>query len=375
MLQVGLLAPELTEAHGWGRYTMELAQALAAGGDVRFVIAASRASPGDGGIPHRGYHPILPPLLPARRWTTPRSLAAVPRLLLAFRGCQVIHAAAEHYLPAAALAALGRPLFVTAHGTYLPMSAVRGGVGWLFRWAAARAVVLAVSNYTARQVQAILPGARLQVIPNGVHAERFRTPPATLPPKRGPTVLGVGVNKARKGFHILLEAMAAVREKVPDAQCVIIGDDRDEAYQATLRQLMEAHGLAGHVHILGRVPEEVLLGWYHAADVFALPAINVGGKFEGFGLVYLEAGAAGLPVIGTTGCGAEEAIEDGVTGYLVPQHDVPALAERIVRLLADPALRQRMGAAGRARAEAHTWARVASQVRGLYEEALRARGA
>lgn len=370
-MRVGLLTPELTEAHGWGRYTIDLAQALAAQG-VTFTLAASTLSPGDRGIRNVGYHPILPSLFPAGRWITPRSLLAVPRLIPAFRACDVIHTTAEHYLPAAALIAGSRPLFVTAHGTYLPLSLRRRGVGRLFRWAARRATVLPVSQYTAERVREALPEARQHVIRNGVHAERFARPPERLPEKRGPTVLSVGVNKARKGFHVLLEAMAAVRAQVPDVQCVIVGDSRDAGYQAQLREIIAAHGLGESAHILGRVPEEVLLGWYHAADVFALPALNVGGKFEGFGLAYLEASAAGLPVIGTTDCGAEEAVDDGQTGVLVPQNDVPALAEAIVRLLNDPDLRARMGAAGRAKAGANTWDQVAAQVRALYETALEA---
>lgn len=368
-MRVGLLTPELTEAHGWGRYTIDLARVLAAQG-VTFTLAASTLSPGDAAIPNVGYHPVLPALFPAGRWITPRSLLAVPRLIPAFRACDVIHTTAEHYLPAAALIAGPRPLFVTAHGTYLPLSLRRRGVGWLFRWAARRATILPVSQYTADRVREALPQASQQVIHNGVHAGRFAAPPETLPEKRGPTVLGVGVNKARKGFHVLLEAMAAVRAQVPDAQCVILGDDSDAGYQAQLRESIAAHDLGESVRILGRVPENALLGWYHAADVFALPALNVGGKFEGFGLAYLEASAAGLPVIGTTDCGAEEAVDDGETGLLVPQHDAAALAGAILRLLGDSELRARMGAAGRAKARANTWERVAAQVRALYETAL-----
>jgi phosphatidylinositol alpha-1,6-mannosyltransferase len=365
-MRIGLLAPELTEAHGWGRYTLDLARALAARGDVEIVIAASSASPGDGGIPNAGYHPILPPLFPARRWTTPRALQAAPRLAWLLRGCDVIHAAAEHYLPVAALIAGRRPLFVTAHGTYLPLGVGRRGVGRLYQWAARRATILAVSDYTARRVAEALPDARVKVIANGVHAERFAAIPARLPVKAGPTVLGVGVNKARKGFHVLIEAMASVRESIPDAQCVIVGDSSDTAYQAQLAALIDRHRLGEHVAILGRVPDETLLGWYHAADVFALPSVNIGGRFEGFGLVYLEAGAAGLPVIGTRGCGAEDAIDDGRTGYLIPQDNSAALAGRLIDLLGDPGLRATLGAAGRAKAFGQTWERVAAQVWAAY---------
>jgi phosphatidylinositol alpha-1,6-mannosyltransferase len=290
--------------------------------------------------------------------------------MAAFRGCAVIHAAAEHYLPAAVLASPGRPVFVTAHGTYLPQGLTRRGVGPLFRWATARATVLPVSTYTEAQINAVYPAARTRVIFNGVHAGRFAARPAILPQTQGPTVLGVGVNKERKGFHVLLEAIAQVRADVPDVQCVILGNDSDTRYQERLHAIIKAHDLAESVHILGRVPEETLFGWYHAADVFALPSVNVGGKFEGFGLVYLEAGAAGLPVIGTLGCGAEDAIDDGQTGYLVPQNDPPALAEKLAQLLRDPDLRARMGAAGRAKADANTWTHIAAQVREAYDHSL-----
>ncbi len=365
-MRIGLLAPELTEAHGWGRYTIDLARALAGQEDVTLVIAASAASPGDGGLPHEGYSPILPPVSPAQRGVAPRSLLAVPRLRRLFASCDVLHATAEHYLPAAALAAGSRPVIVTAHGTYLPLH-LRGRLGALFRRAAARATILAVSRYTAEQVRLCLPGAALQVISNGVHVERFSRPPAALPEKAGPTVLSVGVNKARKGFHILLEALPLVRADVPDVQCVIIGDNRDQPYQAYLRGIIAARGLEGAAHLLGRVPEETLLGWYHRADVFALPSLNTGGQFEGFGLVHLEAGAAGLPTIGTLGCGAEDAIEDGRTGFLIPQDDPAALAAAITRLLRDPDLRARQGRAGRARAEAFSWEAIAAQVRRVYD--------
>lgn len=365
-MRVGILAPELTEAHGWGRYTIDLMQALAAQKDVELVIAASTASPGDGGIPHAGYYPLLPSLVPAERGITPRGLLTVPRLRTIFHGCDVIHATAEHYLPAAALVAGSRRLVVTAHGTYLPMS-VRRQVGPLFRWAARRATILPVSQYTADRVRDALPNATMTVIPNGVHGARFATAPESLPLKSGPTVLGVGVNKARKGFHVLLDAVALVRATIPRVQCVIIGSQADVSYTAHLEALVEKHGLVGHVHLLGRVPDDELLGWYHTADVFALPSVNVGGKFEGFGLVYLEAGAAGLPVIGTWGCGAEEAIVDGETGVLVPQEDAGALAAALTRLLLEPTLRAEMGAAGEARAAAFSWANIAVRVRDVYE--------
>ncbi len=369
-MRIGVLAPELTEAHGWGRYTVDLMTALHRQGDIEFVIAASKASPDDGGVPNVGYHPILPPLAPAKRWTTPRSMTAIPRLWAILRDCNVVLATAEHYLPAAALAGPGKPLSVIAHGTYLPLAMQRRGVGPLFRWAVKRATVLTVSGYTRSVLEAALPGIQPVLIGSAVQVERFAAAPDVLPEKAGPTVLGVGVNKGRKGFHILLEAIAQVRQQIPEVQCVIIGDNSNAAYQSRLHAIIEKHDLGRAVHILGRVPEETLIGWYHAADVFALPSINAGDQFEGFGLVHLEAGAANLPAIGTLGCGAEDAIDDGETGYLVPQNDPVALAGAITRLLQDDDLRARLGAANRRKAEAFTWDGVAAKVRSIYEAHL-----
>jgi glycosyltransferase involved in cell wall biosynthesis len=96
--------------------------------------------------------------------------------------------------------------------------------------------------------------------------------------------------------------------------------------------------------------------------------MNAGGKFEGFGLTHLEASAAGLPVIGTTDCGAEDAIVDGVTGLLVSQSAVTAaLPGAIINLLTDPVRAKQMGAAGQERAQTQTWNRVAQRMIEVYE--------
>ena len=116
------------------------------------------------------------------------------------------------------------------------------------------------------------------------------------------------------------------------------------------------------------VAEETKLAWYGAADVFALPSLHVGRKFEGFGLIYLEASASGLPVIGTLDSGAEDAIEHGGTGLLVPQSGVTgALADAIISLLRNPERASQMGAAGRDSVQNRTWDNAARQWLALYE--------
>jgi phosphatidylinositol alpha-1,6-mannosyltransferase len=166
--------------------------------------------------------------------------------------------------------------------------------------------------------------------------------------------------------------MAAVRQQIPGVQCVILGSlNTRSGYIACVKAAIAELGLTDCVHLLGRVSDETLLGWYGAADVFVLPSINDGWKFEGYGLVHMEASAAGLPVIGTTECGAADAIDDGVTGLLVPQSGIAeALPGAILSILSDPARARRMGDAGRARAQRQTWDHVAQQMIALYESEL-----
>ncbi len=369
-MRVAFLTPEIGSLYGWARYGLEVARELAAQGvDVIALTQPTPHQPDDAAW-LTDLCPILPPLVPAASPFVVRSLLAAPRVRRALAGCDVVHVIAEPYVLTAAWAAGSRPLVVTAHGTFVPRTAGRRFVGQLYQRAYRRACLIAVSAYTAGQVRAALPGVDPMVIHNGVNFAKFQQP-ATLPHKLGPTVLASGGVKPRKGTHVLIDALARVRETVADVQLVITGYQEDIGYLHKVEAQIRQMGLETCVHLLGMIPEADLLGWYHHADVFALPSLNVGGQFEGFGLVFLEAGACGLPVVGTTGSGVAEAVIDGETGFLVPQNDVPALADRITRLLTDEALRARMGAAGRAHAESMDWSSIAAQVIGVYKDGCR----
>jgi glycosyltransferase involved in cell wall biosynthesis len=367
-MRVAFLAPEMGSSYGWARYALELAVALTAQGiEIVALTQPGARQPGDAAL--AGSCPALPRLVPPARGLIARSLLAVPRVRRAAADCDLLHVIAEPYAPLAALAAGARPLVVTAHGTYVPQTSARRFVGGVYRRAYRRARVIAVSDYTAAQVRAVLPGQDLTVIRNGVRFARFQQS-APMPVKSGPTVLASGGVKRRKGTHLLVAALAQVRQQVPGVQLVVTGRQDDAAYLAQVVDQIAALGLDDCVHLVGQIPEEELLGWYQHADVFALPSLTVGGRFEGFGLVFLEASACGLPVIGTTGSGVEEAMIAGETGLLVPQDDPAALADAITRLLADSALRTRMGVAGRAYAQTQDWLAVAAHVAALYREML-----
>jgi len=147
---------------------------------------------------------------------------------------------------------------------------------------------------------------------------------------------------------------------------VLVGRRTGDAYERRVLALADAAGVADRLHLVGNVGEDQLVDLLQRAEVFLhTPVTASDGGFEGFGIVYLEAAACGTPSIGTLDCGAEDALVDGVTGLLVPQ-DEAAVAEALRSLLADDALRTRMGAAGRLHAADNPWDENARRVLELY---------
>ncbi len=364
-LRVGLVTSDLTHAHGWAHYSLSLLLALQRAG-VEVTVIASRNSPN---VPGVKVHKLLPALVPAERGLLAQQFRALPQAHALLQDCTVLHVTVEPFAPLGMMLAGRRPLHLTAHGSYVQMlPRRRWPVGWLYQRAFRRVRLVCVSHYTARVAQAVLPGLAPVVINNGVDIERFAHLPPLDMPNCGPTVLAVGAVKPRKGTLELVRAMAVVRQQVPDAQCIIIGSLYTMPdYAAQVQAAVVELGLQQNVHLLGHVPESTMLGWYGAADVFALPSMNSGDRFEGYGLVHMEASAAGLPVIGTRDCGAEDAVIHNETGLLISQTRITEeLPQAIMALLADPARAAQMGTAGKAHAQQHTWDHVAERMIALY---------
>jgi glycosyltransferase involved in cell wall biosynthesis len=364
-LKVGLLTCELNHTHGWAHYSLSLIQALRRAGLEMTVVVAQSSPPVEGLTVYR--------LLPD---TNPRADFLLAKMVLKFqtisdllRDCDIIHATIEPYAPVAAWIAGKRSLVITGHGSYMRLSQERRWpVNALYRRAFEQGHIVCVSHYTESVVRSVLPAVRTTVINNGVDVERFQTSATSRQPSEIPTILSVGAVKPRKGTLELVRALAEVRRQIPAVQCIIIGSlTQEPAYAERVREALHDLQLEGCVQLLGHVPDEILLDWYERAHIFVLPSINDGWKFEGYGIVYLEASATGLPVIGTTDNGAEDAVDDGATGLLIPQSQVKEkLPHAILRLLADPQLAAQMGAAGRAKALRQTWDTVATQMVALY---------
>lgn len=372
-MHLGILAPDLTFKHGWGAYTLHLLDALHQAGVQLTVIAARNTGTLETQLPYP-VHQLLPNIEPRERRMLLKQLALVPTVRRLLKNCDLIHVTSEFYAPLGAWIAGGKPLILTGHGSYVQYHTQRRfPVSLLYRRAFSRALTVCVSRYTADTLRRALPDARVTVVNNGVDAARFDS--AWAQRANAPNsalILSLGAVKQRKGTLELVRALAVVRQKIPAVQAVIIGAlTMEVGYVQQVNQEITALGLSDCVRLIGQLPDDEVQQWMAAADLFVLPSINAGWKFEGFGLAHLEASAAGLPVISTRGSGVEDAVDDGVTGVLVSQeHIADELPAAIMRLLNDPQLARKMGAAGRAKAESQTWAHVAAQMIQVYEQQL-----
>jgi glycosyltransferase involved in cell wall biosynthesis len=346
-------------------YALQVARALRRAGAQVCLITTTDSPPVDD-LPA---HPLLPPILPLKRRMLARLAACAPAVRRALAGCDVVHNTIEMYAPLAAAVAGSRPFIMTAHGTYANLPRMRRfPAGALYAWAFRRAHVVCVSHYTAGVLSQALPGIRHTVIPNGVSAEDF----ANLPkyPKTEGLIVATGGIKARKGTLELVQALAVVRQQQPAAHLIVTGSLGQQAYLEQVQAAISALGLEDAVTFAGILSREALAETLARAQVFALPSINHDYHFEGFGLAHLEASAAGLPVIGTRGCGVEDAVEDGVTGLLLAQDKLAEeLPRAILRLLNTPDVAQTMGNAGKLKAQQMTWDKVAQRLLAVYRSA------
>jgi phosphatidylinositol alpha-mannosyltransferase len=201
-----------------------------------------------------------------------------------------------------------------------------------------------------------------EIIPNGVNYQQFATPVPPFPDfKDGKlNVLFLGRLEKRKGLPYLLQAYAQVKARLPESRLIIVGPDG--GMQAGAEAFVRREGLTDVV-FTGYVPDVDKLRYYRTADVFCAP--NTGN--ESFGVILLEAMAAGTPVIASNIEGFAYVVGHEQEGLLVPPRDATALADALVQLLADADRRQEMGRRGQEKACQFSWDRVSQQVLDFYQ--------
>lgn len=257
---------------------------------------------------------------------TTRALAERPRLVIAGH---LNFAVVSEWLARAA----GIPFWIVVHGIEawgIERPAIRRALG-------RAACVVSVSRYTGERLVAEqgLDRARVSLLPGTFDPELFRPadPSRRLAGRLGiepgqPVLLTVARLAGRdrhKGYDIVLEALPGIRERVPGARYVIVGEGDDRPrIESRIREL----GLGGSVTLAGHVPDRELPDYYNLCSLFAMPS-----KREGFGIVYLEAMACGRPAIAGSADGSRDALVDGELGVLVDPDDPVAFRDAAVQVL------------------------------------------
>jgi len=203
-----------------------------------------------------------------------------------------------------------------------------------------------------------------KVIPNGVDVDRYRRAVPLARWQDGtPNLLFVGRHEPRKGLLELLKAYRILRQTDVGCRLLVVGTGPQER---EARRYVMTRRLTG-VEFLGRVSDEEKAQLFKTADIFVSPAT---GK-ESFGIVLLEAMAAGAPIVASDIHGYKGVMQRGEQGLLVPPRDPKAIASAVARLLADPDLRAEMSASGRLRAEEFSWDRITAKVEAYYGFVIR----
>ncbi|HEX9922026.1 MAG TPA: glycosyltransferase family 4 protein [Anaerolineae bacterium] len=229
--------------------------------------------------------------------------------------------------------------------------------------------LIAVSGPACHFASRLFPGD-YRIIPNGVDLNRFgqtngvgpKSDLAAAPGKT--TILFVGRLDRRKGFSHLLQAFMRIRPRYPQLCLKVVGPF-DSRSCGAYRKLVEAQGVTD-IEFVGYVSPEQLPAVYRGADIFCAPSIG----FESFGIVLLEAMAAGLPVVASDIAGYRSVLTHGQEGLLVPPGQPEPLAQALVRLINDVQVRQAMARRGRLKAGRYDWNRIVDQVLEVYYETM-----
>jgi phosphatidyl-myo-inositol dimannoside synthase len=264
----------------------------------------------------------------------------------------------------------GVPYLLYAHGEEIQMRLTSRTLGWLipplYKGADA---IMANSRHTKEllELMGVRP-ERIHVIHPGVNAAEFRATEGARRAVRqrhglgeAVTLLTVGRLQRRKGQDMVIKALPLIKERFPTAKYLIVGTGEEHA---SLQQLAQDHGVREDVVFAGSVSDGDRAAYYAACDLFVMPNRQIDADIEGFGIVFLEAAAAGKPVIGGRSGGTGEAIQDGVTGIRVDGENVEAIAAAVIEILADSDKARAMGEQGRQWVEkAFSWESIVERTR------------
>ncbi|MEK9147921.1 MAG: glycosyltransferase family 4 protein [Patescibacteria group bacterium] len=361
-MRICFLNHDLKPGSGAGRFGLNFIGHLrSTDSGIKSVVLTSEASS----------HSWEQPLISPRRLRLLRNLLKIRRI---FQDSDIIHALdGWPYGALAAIAAVGtgKPLLITAIGT----GAIKPLYDWrrpLLAWAYRRATrLVAISKNTRDEILLVLPDLEIEVINHAVDADEFGgDPDAGLSreeqeniAKLKPYILSVGSWKRRKGFEYSFPAFAEVKKHFPNLNYVVCGI-------GPKLQLTDPLKITGSVFYFKGVRWPFLRSLYRNAELFILLPVDDNKDIEGFGFAFLEAAAAGLPVVGTTNSSVEDAVESGKNGLLVPPRDSPRAAQAAIRILENVGMLKEFRKGSLDFAKRMSWSMVIDRYLSIYRDLL-----
>ncbi|OHA88753.1 MAG: hypothetical protein A3C70_03300 [Candidatus Zambryskibacteria bacterium RIFCSPHIGHO2_02_FULL_43_14] len=243
------------------------------------------------------------------------------------------------------LAVLGtqKKLFINGVGTYSVPSGSLLKTFFMRKAYKRSEKIFCISNYTRDRILEHMPYVKAEIVSLGTtklpevsHKQQEEYRKKYNFASQYPILLTVGAIKERKGQFETVQALYKLKDKHPNALYLMVGSTSDKSYITQIEKYVKEHGLGNNIKILSDVYSDTELAYlYSLCHVFLLNSNNIGAHFEGFGLVLLEAGQLGKPVIGSKGCGIEDVIRNGYNGYLTEQRNPEDIYEKLMLMLGE----------------------------------------
>jgi len=267
------------------------------------------------------------------------------------------------------------PLVATTHGSdILPKNTIHNLVIRFYLLFPKR--IMAVSRFIYGLSASLTNKKKLEVVNNGVDMDKLKVKEtkAALRKKFGvegkKVLLSVGGLVERKGTHVIIKSLPDVIKKFPNLIYFVVGKGKEEK---NLKMLVKSLKIEKHVKFLGFINDKELAKYFTLCDIFVLMSKTIKEKsgIEGFGIAYIEASALGKPVIGGRSGGTADAVKDGKTGFLIEPENHKELTKKILLLLNNKKIRDKMGKAGKERVMKHfLWKHNVKNTLEIYKKAL-----
>lgn len=337
-MNVLIITSEIRSRSGYGRVSLELIKSFKKN-NFEVLVVCNKKGEEIGGVKQIE---ILPkPLNPKRNfllaWFYVLKLLRYRNVL---NKCDLMHCFIEEYSFFTFLLSmiLRKKYFLLMHGTYAVAFFRNKIYGLLQNIAYENAEkIVCISNYTKDNILKHIRLNNLIIIPNGVNLDNFNINQNEYYSNNKENILiSVGAFKKRKGFEVLIKALNIVVKEIPDIKCYIGGGAAgSNDYYNKMVELAEYLDIRDNIIFFKNESDDYIKDLYKKAKVFALTLVNEEYNFDGFGVVYLEANAYGIPVVGVYGTGAEDAINDGYSGFLAKYNNINDIAQKIITILKD----------------------------------------